>query len=147
MDCLGLEGEIAEEWNHYIELLLNKLNYLDEESLNYLCWSKTPSTCHFTTKLGYKTCNESMHVSPKKWWWGISWKLNAPLKWKTTLSLDLNNKFLTWEIRSKRGWNNHNRCSLCKTSVDFVTHFHWLFLCNPSSEYYWGKVEAKGTVE
>jgi len=84
-DSLGLEGELVEEWNHYIELLLTNFISLDEEILD-----------EYITELGYKACREAMHVGPKKWWWGYLWKFNSPLKYKITLWMALNNKFWTW---------------------------------------------------
>ena len=58
-------------------------------------------------------------------WWKNLWKAEGPLKDKLTLRLTLNNKLLTWDNLQKRGWKGPNRCALCFSDEETVTHlFH-----------------------
>jgi hypothetical protein len=71
---------------------------------------------------------ETQFTGEKQWWWSILWKLNAPLKSKITLSLEIDNKLLTWDNGIKRRWVGPNRCALCKINEESSSH---IFICCP----------------
>ena len=50
------------------------------------------------------------------------WYFNIPLKIKCFVWLTCNKKINTWDILSKNGWIEPNRCSLCKEEAESVEH-------------------------
>ena len=67
-------------------------------------------------------------------WWKQLWKSKGPLKAKITLWLTLNNKLLTWDNLQKRGWIGPNRCALCYSDEEIVSH---LFNFCSYAEFVW----------
>ena len=73
-------------------------------------------------KLGYKTWAWEKHQGAKETWWTQLWKSEGPLKAKITLWLTLNNKLLTWDNLQKIGWSGPNRCALCHSNEENISH-------------------------
>jgi hypothetical protein len=62
---LGLNGDMATEWNSYIGLMCENHILLDNEIEDSLCWSKNHKGGSFTVKLGYKSWQEFNLVGGK----------------------------------------------------------------------------------
>jgi hypothetical protein len=76
---LGLQGDLAEEWRLYVNLLNHNAICL-KDSNDELSWSINKSLWVLTTKLGYETkINKDLEVE-RLWWWKVVWKLVCPLK-------------------------------------------------------------------
>ena len=95
---------------------------MEEEKEDKLVWTKNPVNGDFTTKLGYKTWAWEQHQGEKVDWWKQLWKSKGPLNAKLTLWLTLNNKLLTWDNLQRRGWIGPNRCALCYSNEETVSH-------------------------
>ena len=76
----------------------------------------------FTAILGYKTWAWEQHQGEKVDWWKQLWKSKGPLNAKLTLWLTVNNKLLTWDNLQRRGWIGPNRCALCYSDEEVVSH-------------------------
>jgi hypothetical protein len=50
---------LADEWNHFIDILSSNCIHLNEEEEDSICWSKNTGTCEFTAKLGYNVVKEA----------------------------------------------------------------------------------------
>ena len=72
--------------------------------------------------------------------WGIHSKIL-----KITMWLTLNNKILTWDNLQKRGWKGPNRCALCFSVEEIVTHFfHFNFYAEAMWKTACSKLEYQG---
>ena len=67
-------------------------------------------------------------------WWKQLWKSEGPLKAKINLWQTLNNKLLRWDNLQKRGWIGRNRCALCYSDEEIVSH---LFNLCSYAEFVW----------
>ena len=103
-------------------MLKSNFIYLEEARGHKLVWTKNPVNGDFTAKLGYKTWAEENFQGETKEWWKQLWKAEGPLKAKITLWLSLNNKILTWDNLQKRRCNGPNRCTLCISNEENVSH-------------------------
>lgn len=125
---LRFQGDLAVEWDRYIHLLYHNFISLKLNILDSLCCSRNPMSGDFTTKLGYKAWIEDVFEGPKQWWWKAILKLNAPLQSKISTKLVINNKLVTWEAFSSRGWRCPSSCTLCKSQVESALHL--FFKCS-----------------
>lgn len=61
---LGLEGDQALEWTHFItQLKHSAIRFIDQE--DELTWTRSPTTSILTTKVGYKAKMEETRQSIK----------------------------------------------------------------------------------
>ena len=119
---IGLEEGQKKELEEYVSLLKSSFIHSEEEKADKLGWTKNPVNGDFMAKLGYKNCAWEQHLGEKMDWWKQLWKFEGPLKDKLTLWLNLNNKLLTWDNLQKRGWIGPNRCALCHSDEENVSH-------------------------
>jgi len=92
-----------------------------------LFWTGNEKIGYFSAKQGYKVQVEEAFVRERKWWWNFIW--DSDLLW-----LVLENNILTWDNGLKRGWIGPNRCSLCKSEMEYVHH---LFIQCPFAHHVW----------
>jgi hypothetical protein len=76
-----MHSDLAEEWNKCIGLLSKNLITLNENLLDFLCWSKNPKNGSFTARLGNKFWFEG-----KKMVVGIDLENQSPVGFKQQTS-------------------------------------------------------------
>ena len=68
----------------------------------------------------------------------LLWHCKIPWKIKCFIWLLINNKILTWDNLSKRGWIGPSRCGLCGSGDDSIQH---IFVeCNSLYQFFPGFV-------
>ena len=73
-------------------------------------------------KLAYEAITTISCDNVEKWRHKNLWKWHIPLKIKCFSLLCLENKILTWENLTNRGFEGPNICILCKNDPKFVYH-------------------------
>ena len=65
------------------------------------------------------------------------WKIHAPLETTITVWLAFSNKFFTWEVLLRRGFNGQGYYALCRVDSETTSH---IFLHFPYAGIVWDQV-------
>jgi len=122
MNSLGLHEVLTEEWAAYIKLRCENFISLDEDVEDSLCWSQNHRNGSYSIKLSCKSWMGDRLEGRVKCWWKPLWKMKSPPRCEITFCLTLNNKLLTWDNGHKRGWHGPNRCPLCNSNSESISH-------------------------
>ena len=115
-----MEGDDAERWSRYVNLLEINFVNLDEDEQDKLIWTRNVIDGDYTAKKGYEVAILEQFEGEKSWWWEGLWASNSPLKTILTFWLEMNNKLLNWENLRKRGFQGPSMCILCKSREEFT---------------------------
>jgi ribonuclease HI len=135
---LGLVGDLAMEWEHYRQNLIETGITLSN-SQDELRWTGGDCTGLLTTKNVYNALSAELWkniiggVRRKLWTW------ECPLKTKLFTWLLIEDKLLTWNNLRKRGWQGPGLCLLCRGNEESIFH---LFVECPFTSYIWENILA-----
>lgn len=132
---LGLNGDLATEWDCYIKSLNNAGCRLNQEE-DKLVWKSNESLGTVTANTAYKSIIKRKCLFPKQWWYKVIWTWKIPLKLKCFLWFVLMDRVKTWENLVKRGWMGPSRCTLCSNCTETTSH---IFLECPFTLIIWEK--------
>jgi len=129
---IGLQGELAAEWDRYIlALKLAQIRIVQRD--DSLIWDHHPSGI-YSPKAGYSHLLSETNQGNAVWWWKSLWKYQCPLKCKIFFWTVLTNKAPTWDNLQKRTFTGPGWCSLCKQSDESLLH---LFMACDFSKKVW----------
>jgi hypothetical protein len=100
---LGLEGELAAEWEMYRRNLIGSGIHL-LESLDELKWTGGDNSGQLSVKNVYNALTKKLWKIKIGGWRRKPWSWDCPQKIKLFSWLVAENKILTWKNLQKRGW-------------------------------------------
>jgi len=121
VDTLGLVGSIKDEWIKYTNGLVNAGIELTGEK-DSLLWSWDTKEGQVNAKLAYKVQMLEGRGEESKFWYSEMWEWQLPLKVKLCNWLLLEERILTWDNLTKRGFQGPSLCVLCKESEEALLH-------------------------
>jgi hypothetical protein len=136
---LGLEGDLAVEWESYRRKLIDTRIFLVDRQ-DELLWNEGDSSGQISVKNVYEALSNKIWRYKIGGWRRNLWTWDCPMKIKLFFWLVGVNKVLTWENLQKKGWKGPGMCYLCRVKGETSNH---IFVTCPFTITVWEEVKKK----